>query len=254
MNSNKTELELLFTKLAFPKSTTVHKFVAKNHFLQTACKASDKKLFTTQVKQVYWEYSLKPTTCQLLASNDGELNYQEIAILSVKLINNKSLKRLANIIHQLIPYPLMLVFCCEADFALSIAPKRLSKVEHESYVIENCFTSEWLTITNLTNCANDFINSLSWHNSKAKTYTELYDEWLASFVAYDCSLLSNRFNLATIAATATRIAKLATCNELQDKIAQLRKQFKQANFNRQVELNIAIKQYEQQLQQQVAKL
>ncbi len=66
--------------------------------------------------------------------------------------------------------------------------------------------------------------------------------------------MSNRFNLDTIATTATRIAKLATCNELQDKIAQLRKQFKQANFNRQVELNIAIKQYEQELQQQIKDL
>jgi hypothetical protein len=47
---------------------------------------------------------------------------------------------------------------------------------------------------------------------------------------------------------------LTRCREIESKISELRGQLKKAAFNRQVELNIQIKKFEQELKQLAASL
>ncbi|EIM62963.1 DUF4391 domain-containing protein [Desulfobacter postgatei] len=300
MNTNKHEFNkenisenlcpFVVANIGFPESAYLHKRMAKKLFLENASLGvSDKKLFRENVKNVYWEYTLKPSTCPVLPYRDNEREYLEVAVLQIEMNSQKGHKRIAEIIHRVIPYPLMLGFylnhestqidtnkkeihSCEFVsisgsnlVALSIAPKRFSQAEHGAFVAERFYTTGWMKVTiengelkieNENNCQlstvnYQFIKSLAWDTMPLQTYGTLYNAWTDRFTGYECSVLSGTF---TIGKAVDRLERLTRCREIESRISELRGQLKKAAFNRQVELNTQIKKFEQELRQLAASL
>ena len=221
--------------IGFPESAYLHKRVPKKQFLESdELVASDKKLFRENVKNVYWEYTLKPSTCPVLPYRDNEREYLEVAVLQVEMNSRKGHKRIAKIIHRVIPYPLMLGFYTESgDIALSIAPERFSQAEHGAFVTEHFYTTGWIsTIDNgkwkIENVLDaHFISSLAWENLPLLNYGVLYQAWIDRFTGYECSVLSGTF---TIGKSGDRLERLTRCREIQTRIWSLRGQLKKAAF------------------------
>lgn len=272
--------------IGFPESAYLHKRVPKKLFLESGeLVASDKKLFRENVKNVYWEYTLKPSTCPVLPYRDNEREYLEVAVLQVEMnspsqTKKSGHKRIAEIIHRLIPYPLMIGFSthleeepqmdtnehglkkenicvnlCESVvsnlFALSIAPKRFSQAEHGAFVAERFYTTGWMSSEALNDQESAFVASLAWDTMPLQTYGTLYNAWTDRFTGYECSVLSGTF---TIGKAVDRLDRLTRCREIESRISELRGQLKKAAFNRQVELNTQIKQMERELAGMVVKL
>ncbi len=264
--------ENLFECVGFPESAYLHKRVPKKQFLEKEeLVAGDKKLFRENVKNVYWEYTLKPSTCPVLPYSDKEREYLEVAVLQVEMNTQKGHKRIAEIIHRIIPYPLIIgLFLSTGDtdenssedsqkevcekkynqriiqFALSIAPKRFSQAEHGAFVVERVYTTGWMNNETLVDYEVAFIDSLTWNNLPINDYRTLYDALIDRFAGYECSLLTGTF---TIGKTKDRLKRLTLCREIETRILELRGQLKKAAFNRQVELNTQIKKFEQELKQ-----
>lgn len=254
--------------IVFPESAYLHKRIAKKMFLDNASLVtSDKKLFQENVKNVYWEYTLKPSTCQILPYRDNEREYLEVAILQAEMNSQKGHRRIAEIIHRIIPYPLMIGFFFDHEtheghekedrenlrdfsafnrFALSIAPKRFSQAEHGAFVAERFYTTGWMSSESLNDREAAFVASLAWSNMLMQTYGTLYNAWTDRFTGYECSILSGTF---TIERAGNRLERLTRCREIESRISDLRGQLKKAAFNRQVELNTQIKKFEQELKQ-----
>lgn len=255
-------IENIWNAISFPEAALLGKRVPKKQFLESGeLVASDKKLFRECVKNVYWVYTLKPSTCPVLPYRDNEREYLEVAVLQVEMNSQKGHKRIAEIIHRIIPYPLMLGFYSETqNIALSIAPKRFSQAEHGAFVTERFYTTGWMNISmengelkidNGNNCQlstinYQFIKSLAWDTMPLQTYGTLYNAWVDRFTGYECSTLSGNF---TIGNADVRLDRLTRCREIESRISELRGQMKKAAFNRQVELNIQIKIFEQELKQ-----
>lgn len=260
----------------FPESAYLHKQVPKKNFLEYGeLVASDKRLFRENVKNVYWEYTLKPSTCLILPYRDNKREYLEVAVLQVEMNSQKGHKRIAEIIHRIIPYPLMIGFCFNHkihkryekeedetfhDFstfrgsslvALSIAPKRFSQAEHGAFVAERFYTTGWMNSEAFNPQEAAFIASLKWGSMPLQTYGSLYSAWTDRFTGYECSVLSGAF---TIGKTVDRLKGLIKCREIESRISELRGQLKKAAFNQQVELNTQIKKFEQEIKQLAGKL
>ena len=256
--------------IGFPESAYLHKRVPKKQFLENASLgASDKKLFRENVKNVYWEFTLKSSTCPVLPFRDNEREYLEVAVLQVEMNFQKGHKRIAEIIHRVIPYPLMIgfyvgttehtentekenrnsvssVYSVVNNFALSIAPKRFSQAEHGAFVAERFFTTGWMNYDGLNEREAAFIQSLAWSNMPLQNYGSLYNAWTDRFTGYECSVLSGTF---AIGKAGDRLERLTRCREIESNISELRGQLKKAAFNRQVELNTQIKKFEIELKQ-----
>ena len=241
-------IEYIWNAISFPEESLLGKRVPKKQFLESGeLVASDKKLFRENVKNVYWEYTLKPSTCPVLPYRDNEREYLEVAVLQVKMNSQKGHKRIAEIIHRVIPYPLMLGFYTETgEIALSIAPKRFSQAEHGAFVVERFHTTGWMNSEALNDRESAFVASLAWDNMSLQTYGTLYNAWRDRFTGYECSVLSGTF---TIGKAGDRFERLTQCREIESKISELRGQLKKSAFNRQVELNTQIKKFEQELKQ-----
>jgi len=267
----------LFSILNFPETAFLGKRVPKKQFLESGeLVASDKKLFRENVKNVYWEYTLKSSTCPVLPFRDNEREYLEVAVLQVEMNSPKGHKRIAEIIHRVIPYPLFLIFkkselrevengelrmenekdnsqltILNSQFVLSIAPKRFSQAEHGAFVAERFFTTGWMNCDGLNEREAAFIQSLAWSNMPLQNYGSLYNAWTDRFTGYECSVLSGIF---AIGKAGDRLERLTRCREIESRISELRGQLKKAAFNRQVELNTQIKKIEQELKQLAASL
>ena len=252
-DNKKAAIEYVWKTISFPEAALLGKRVPKKQFLGSGeLVASDKKLFRENVKNVYWEYTLKPSTCPVLPYRDHEREYLEVAVLQVEMNSPKGHKRIAEIIHRVIPYPLMLGFYTESgDIALSIAPKRFSQAEHGAFVAERFFTTGWMNCDGLNEREAAFIQSLAWSNMPLQNYGALYNAWTDRFTGYECSVLSGTF---AIGKAGDRLERLTRCREIESKISELRGQLKKAAFNRQVELNTQIKKFEQELKQLAASL
>ncbi len=252
-DNKKAAIEYVWNALSFPEAALLGKRVPKKQFLESGeLVVSDKKLFRENVKNVYWEYTLKPSTCPVLPFRDNEREYLEVVVLQVEMNSQKGHKRIAEIIHRVIPYPLMLGFYTETgEFALSIAPKRFNQTEHGAFVVERFFTTGWMNSDGLNEREAAFVASLSWSNMPLQTYGTLYNAWANRFTGYECSVLSGTF---TIGKAGDRLGGLTRCREIESKISKLRGQLKKAAFNRQVELNTQIKKLEQELKQLAASL
>ena len=260
-DNKKAAIETIWNAISFPEAALLGKRVPKKQFLETGeLVASDKRLFRENVKTVYWEYTLKPSTCPILHYRDNEREYLEVAVLQVEMNsppkNRKSgHKRIAEVIHRVIPYPLMLGFYTESgDIALSIAPKRFSQAEQGAFVVERFHTTGWMNCDALKTQEAAFVASLAWDSMPStalKTYGTLYNIWTDRFVGYECAMLSGTF---TIGKAIDRRERLTRCREIESSISELRGQLKKADFHRQVELNTQIKQCEQELKQLAASL
>jgi len=284
-DNKKAAIEYVWKTISFPEAALLGKRVPKKQFLESGeLVASDKKLFRENVKNVYWEYTLKPSTCPVLPYRDNEREYLEVAVLQVEMNSQKGHKRIAEIIHRIIPYPLFLLFKkselrevengelrmenekdCQLftvnyQLSLSIAPKRFSQAEHGAFVAERFYTTGWMEVTiengelkidNEKNCQfstvnYQFIKSLAWSNMPLQNYGSLYNAWTDRFIGYECSVLSGIF---AIGKAGDRLERLTRCREIESRISELRGQLKKAAFNRQVELNTQIKKFEQELKQ-----
>jgi len=256
---HRVAIESVWDTISFPQTTLLGKRVPKKQFIESGqLSTSDKKLFQATVKNIYWQYTLKPSTCPLLPYRDNEREYLEVAVLQVEINGLSQVKtsttksahhRIAEIIHRIIPYPLLLSFYTETDeIALSIAPKRFSQAEQGAFVVERFYTTGWINLRALNNNEAAFIASLPWDTLltlSMKTYGDLYNAWMDRFTGYECSVLSGSFTLGS--ASRNRLVQLTRCREIESKILELRGQLKKAAFNRQVELNTQIKTFEQEL-------
>ena len=247
-------IDYIWKTISFPEAALLGKRVPKKQFLESGgIVAGDKKLFRENVKNVYWEYTLKPSTCPVLPFKDNEREYLEVAILQIELAATKGHKRIAELIHRVIPYPLMLgLYTTESDeFVLSIAPKRFSQAEHGAFVTERVFTTDWMKRSRLEEYEAAFIASLAWNSMPLQHYLTLYNAWTDRFIGYSCSVFSGTF---TIGKAGARLERLTRCREIESQISELRAQLKKAAFNQQVELNTQIKKSEQELKQLAASL
>jgi hypothetical protein len=239
-------LKTIWDKISFPDSTILGSRVAKKLFLESdSITAADKKLIKDNVKNIYWAYTLKTSTCTIMPYKDDVREYLEIAILEVELVKPKGYKRIAEIIHRMIPYPLLLGFSDDNDnIALSFAHKRFSQAEKGAYVSEQFYTTEWIKKSTLTEFEKAFIDSLSLDKQKLHNFYTLYCSWQDCFIGYECGKISGEFKLGD---RNRRSEMLDKTRELEQKIAELRSQIKGIDFNKQVELNTEIKKMQIEL-------
>jgi len=249
--------DALYASLALPDACHLGKRVFKKLFAENAAlTAADKRAFADDIDTIVWQYTLKPSTVPIPAYEDDQREYLEVAVLQVNLKSDKRTKRIAEVIHRSIPYPVLLVLSLPPAFAVSVAHKRFSRAERDAIVAEDLRLSDWIDPDALSDVHSGFLASLRLSDLPHTHFFDLYSALVNRVAALDGARLTGSFTLHDSAPQqAQRLARLAQCRAIEQQIAQQRATLKnETQFNRQVELNTAIKQLEQQLQSESALL
>jgi hypothetical protein len=250
-------IETLYERMAIPDTCHLGKRVFKKLFHENAkLGATDKKAFREDIDIITWVYTLKPSTISIQAFEDKQREYHEVAILQIDLKTLNRTNRVAEVIHRAIPYPLVIVFAFKTMCALSLAHKRFSQAEKGAIVAENFIITGWIDLAAPRPVQQAFLDSLAVSDLPHTHFFAFYSALMDRLVALDCARLTDKYRLeSTSTKHQFRRDRLAICHELEIQIAEHKVSIKkETQFNRQVELNMKMKELEKQLQTITAEL
>lgn len=252
-------MEELYRRLGLPLAGHVGARVPKQTFYEQAeFGAAERRLFMEHVEQVTWQYTIKPENTRIQAFVDGLQEYKEIVVLQVQLKSPKQVRRVAELVHRSIPYPLLLLLVdparAEPDpwrLAFSVAPKRVSQTDRAAMVVEEVLLTEWMELTEPTTIQRAFLDSLALRNLPQRHLLALYMSLVDRFVALECAAVTESYQVRSGSEERQgRREQLAAVHTLMKEIGACRATLKkEPQFNRQVELSMRIKRLEAQLQQ-----
>lgn len=258
--------DLLYAMMGIPDTCFIGQRVYKKHFYDRArLTGADKKALSEDVELITWRYSLKASTIAIAPYEDGIREYEEIAFLHVDLRSPRRIGRLADIIHKAIPYPVVIVFQHDpgesddgysgAYWAISVAPKRLNQSGGDGLVVEEVLTTAWMAPDVATPWARGFLHHVRLQNLPQNHFYELYTAMVDRIRALAWAEVTEHFTVAsTEAARERQRERMDKYRALEAEVARLRATMKrETQFNRKVELNMKIKQLDNDMQQLIAR-
>ena len=241
-------VEMFYEKLAIASDCYLGKRIYKKLFYDNAqLNATDKKAFSNDIQDIQWQYTLKPETINIARFQDDQREYHEIAVIQVNLKEDRRAKRIAEVIQRAIPYPVLLVLVNGSRIALNVAHKRLSLADKEKMTVEKLFDTGWIDLESLTDSQKQFMDSCELKSMSFNNFYELYSDFVDRVIALNCAELSGSYSLEPEKAISREEA-LEEIGQLQQKQAELRAGMqKETQFNRQVGLNVQIKEIESKI-------
>jgi len=238
-------IEALYEKMMIPETCRLGKRVFKKLFNENAkLSSADKKALADDVDTIYWQYTFKPTTIPIQPYEDDQREYLEIALLQVNLKQIGRAKRLAEIVHRAIPYPLLVVFVSDTTCSISLANKRFSQAEKDAIVAEGFQTTGWLDLSKPTENQAAFLESLDTSTWPHTHFFAFYKAAMDRVIALACAKHTGQYSLEipTGLSMDERVIKLDQLEKLQQEKSELAgKLKKEKNLGTQVQLNTRIK-------------
>ncbi|ERS15492.1 hypothetical protein Q668_00255 [Alcanivorax sp. PN-3] len=253
--SGAASTDRLWQSLKLPEQAVLNSRVYKKQLLEAAeLSAHDKKIVNEDVDSLIWRHTLKPQTIQIPGLQTDHLDYPEIAVIEVSLKSPKRAKRLVELLQRNIPYPLLLVLTHDHTLWVSLANKRQSLADSDKLTVEDFFDTGWLQANALSPEEEAFFSSLdSRHYDWTNLYT-FYQALVSRVIALQAARLTGQFQLDTSAdkdrgtTKKDRPALLRDIKALEEKLTSLTAELKkETQFNRRLELNISIKQCQQEI-------
>lgn len=252
-------IDTFLEQLSIPKSCELNKPVYKKDFLENGLlDVTDKKALKEDVDKIRWLYTLKPSTINISAYSDDEKDYPEVAILHVALLSPGRVKRIASFMQRSIPYPLVLLFSFESTLCVSLAEKRINQSDKEKWVVEDNYDTDWINLEQPTDQQADFLADCNINKFSFSNFLEFYKSILDRVIALACSAhigvyelnkpeMSDRAEDKRNSNRVTHLRELENLNSVKSEIANRLNNEKQ--LGKQVEMNVQIKQIDDQIKQ-----
>jgi hypothetical protein len=236
--------QVLLNAMSIPAACELNKPVFKKMFLENGdLDATEKKALSNDIERIRWLYTLKPNTINIPKFEDGNVEYQEVAVLQVDLTSPARAKRIASFINKAIPYPLFLIFSHNGTFAVSVANKRINQTDKTKWVIDEEWLTDWISEASPSNIQSKFIDDCALKNLSSLNFYAFYQDVVSRVIALNAASRSGVYEASTRDKTELRRAQLREIAELDRQAAELRTALRQeSQFNRKLELNMAIKE------------
>jgi len=255
-------VESLYATLQLPSEARLDQRVPKKLFLeqlaaQPSATAPDKKLVRENLEEFRWLATLKPTSSGLAASINDTYEYLEIAVLSVQMRNQTRSERpsirMTQLIHRMVPYPVLLLLQTPETLSLSLAHKRRTLTgEAGKFVLEELRSVPFTGPHADLHLSKILLPSLvlSGLSLPNRSMWAAYSSWMARFVAYDSARWLGRFQRAAVLPAFSSDAQVDQHREAQRELTRLqreetllRRRLKgEKQLSRKVEWNTALKQ------------
>ncbi len=236
--------------LNLPSSTSIERKLFKKQFLDNfSLTSNEKKILSECVDSITLNNLLNKDSINILPFKNETHNYQEIAVISVEINNQKKSKEIANIILH-IPYPVVLILIYKEQIQINISPKRLNITDVTKLVLEEQYYTNWIDTNNLTELSSEFLSSLDSINHPFTNFKDFFTSLIKSIIAFNASEISGKFE----SKEDTRVLLQDIKNIeaiIQDTKSKIQKE---TNFNDKVKLNIDLKTQKDKLEKLKEKL
>lgn len=104
--------------------------------------SSDKKILETHIASMKLVSLLNEQTIRIRAFKDDDFSYQAIYVFYIELKKDDRITTLSQIIHSAFPEPTILIFKRMETIYISLATKRINKIEQGKTVVEDVLISK----------------------------------------------------------------------------------------------------------------
>lgn len=193
----------------------------------------NKRLIESHVVSIYLVSLLNEQTIHYRAYRDDDYSYQAIYVLQITLKKNDQLSDLTNQLHAAFPEPTILLMEYKDKEWISVAPKRISKIDQTKTVLEDNVVQEISTM----DCLN--LNQIKAINLK-DYYTKIVQ------IVYKIGVL----NLIKVYPTADLDYKsiIKEYQEIQANINNLKERYKRASMKSE-KMDIDDRIYDEEMKQ-----
>lgn len=157
--------------------------IPKNSFYnQEWFSKSNENLFVKNIESIYLIWALNKTNINIEEYKTDEYNYSEIYFVNVQMKSMKKYNEIMELLHSMIPNPLILLISCENEFQISAATKRINKVDKTKQVIQEYFKTG---IIDKNNILNDFQLDLNTKNQSFDNFYRFYNDYCMKIFSYN---------------------------------------------------------------------
>ena len=268
MSTLSLHAQQLLAALAVPNTALVQKRIPKKMLAESgAATVADRKLVLDHIEELTWHAALKPGNVGVAAYEDEQRSYLEVAVVVAQLRSDQapqvadtaqqsvrpvtisaSIKRVAELVHRAIPYPILLVLDCGGQLLVSMAHIRKAQRELDKSVLDDAPT---ITALGVGAAAEVFLQAMALGKQPTQHLLALYQGWFDNLSAWQAVELTGHFSPShNPQHAAQRRAALHACRELDTRIAAARAAAaKEKQLARQVAANLEIKALLAQRQQ-----
>lgn len=205
--------------------------------------SSDKKIIETHIAFMKLVSILNEQTIRIRPYKDEEFSYQSIYVFHIELKKDDSITTLSNLIHSAFPEPTILIYQRMNTNYISLAEKRINKVEKDKTVVEEvvlCKISDKATDSQISlesisgkDLKEYYSNLVTWlYKLKVLSITNIYPEKDMDFkpllnqyehLTTETKKLKEEYRKASMMSEKMRID-----DELYDKEMELKQIFKES--------------------------
>ena len=242
----------LFAALGLPPTAWVQQRVPKKLLTEhSAITASDRKLIQDQVQEVQWLAAIKPSNAGVPNFEDALRSYLELAVISISLrqATPSQLKRVAELLHRAVPYPVVLILEAGDTLAMSMAHIRWAQQEADKTVLDGDVLMATLSTHELASAAHSgFLAALPLQQQTRTHLHALAQSWMDTLSAWQAVAITGQFVPSpSPEVAAQRREVLRQRHELDTKIGQLLNQAsKEKQIARQVLVNLELMKLKRQ--------
>ncbi len=126
----------------YPEKALINRTIPKTKFYEKASITKTvKDAFISQIKNIVWTYKLSPETINLNATK----NLLEIQVFNISLKKIDLDERVLLAIDKAIAHPIIFQLCFEDRIQVKLAYKRINEADSSKWIIDQYFSSPWLT-------------------------------------------------------------------------------------------------------------
>jgi len=232
---------------SLPESCHFDSNIPKKLFFDSGVlNTADKKVFTDQISRIALTHHLNSNTVNIEVYQDDIRQYDEIAFITIQLEEEKKAKRIAQIVQQVIPYPIVLMLVCDDRTLINVCHKRTNQADKSKNTIEEHHFADWLDAEALS--ANDmqFLESIAVQKLSYTSMYHFYSGIVDRVIWYKAVKYATDFNSVQELDADTVNKVLHDINEINEALSALRNDLKnEANFNEKMRMNIEMKKLEQ---------
>jgi hypothetical protein len=221
---------------AFPECCHAGDRVAKVLFSDAGpLTPADRRIFKKEVEEIVCSYVLDVEKTHLTPFTDDEHDYAYLAVLDVMLHSAGKEKRIAELCHRSMPYPLLvIVHHPDGHVMFSMAEKRLSRDGKEQTVLEHVVHTAWHTEDSLR----DFFTAADYGKFRRNGFLELYRHYVNLLETLEAAEVTGHFSPDAIGPEERRTI-MEQIHAIDNELASLKAQAKrEMELPKQVELNI----------------
>jgi hypothetical protein len=203
--------------------------------------SADKRLLKENINAILLQYVVKEQTMNIPAFIDESRSYREIFVIEIALKTVKKHKRISQLIHMLIPNPVILVMTCEKASTLMLAQKRKSLSDYSKITIENFLDTEWFYPGDLSESQRSFVDYLDVKNLSYANLYSFYSDLEKDILRYKLSQYTGRFtkDMFKIFDSHELREKITTLEAIGLSLGDLKKKIgKEPNFNGRMAINV----------------